>query len=64
MVKEINRFLITLTSTHAIGNYTLTVHRAHETHGTKMYVQKTFIKGRSYMDHFGNTEGHTYRNIL
>ena len=70
MGKEIIRatqlpiYLITLTSTYSKGNYTLTRRRAHERHGKKMYVQKTFIKRRSYLVKVGNVEGHLGLNIF
>ena len=37
-------YLITVTSTYPKGNCTLTARRGHETHGKKMYVEKTFIQ--------------------
>ena len=35
-----------------------------KTHGPKMYVQKTFIKGRSYLVQFGNTERRPNQKVL
>ena len=57
-------YLINVTSTYAKGNCTLTARRGHETHGKKMYVEKTFIQGRSYLLKVGNTEGHLNLNIF
>ena len=57
-------YLITLTSTYPKGNCALIERRAHERHGEKMYVQKTFIKGRSFLVKVGNVEGHLGLNIF
>ena len=57
-------YLITLTSTYPKGNCTLTGPRAHERHGQKMYVQKTLIKGCSFLVKLENVEGHLGLNIF